>query len=300
LDEKEFLEKIEQADSQLASQDIPVYARDLHAFKLLAPNYVGPLLGAGIDPSRYPKYQDPSLLKEITAWYKARYGTKRFMPSDRARVPILLREEIYLIRIPFIVGSPHISMETILGLVRQITPDLIQSLSDQEMTEIRTYFQNGSYLAYLIEDLRDMLRPGAGLALPPSAWNMFQRGVQDRDLAERCLQDQPDTNGCAFHSQQTAEKFLKTLLLISGQHFPDKLSRKPYAHDLLNLYSSSCEIYPYLGDIKEEVGLLSNITMDIRYSVQRVTKKGAVNFYWMALKIGGEVSRAGSKYLQRG
>jgi hypothetical protein len=66
MDRHEFLERIELADKQLAEEHVPIYDRWLRAFKLLAPDYVGPLLGYRVKRDGYPEFVGPNLLSTTT------------------------------------------------------------------------------------------------------------------------------------------------------------------------------------------------------------------------------------------
>jgi len=43
MNQSEFLEQIERVDKQFAEERMPIHARSLHAFGLLAPDYEGPV-----------------------------------------------------------------------------------------------------------------------------------------------------------------------------------------------------------------------------------------------------------------
>lgn len=284
MDESEFLEKVELADAELASDGVPIYARLFRAFHKLAPEYQGDLLGYDVEPEAYPPFVGPNLLKRISEWYEKRYGERFYIPADRGRVPILLRQEVYLLRIPLAYGRPSVS---ILPLVEGLTEDMVRSLTQSELDEIKRAFESGFALTYEIEDLETSLRPGGSVSLLEPVHNMLRSAIEDRGTSIRCLSGQLDTNGACFHAQQHAEKMLKSYLMARNVCTEVQLSKPPFGHNLANIFSSCAQTSSGFHALTMDIGLLSNVTMDIRYTSPRVEPGVAVETVWAALRVGG-------------
>lgn len=283
MEEWEFLEKIERADEELAKKGVKIHARPFHAFHLLAPDYVGSVLGYGVDRADYPPFVGPNLLLKTSDWYKDRYGDRVNMPSDRGRVPVVVRGEVYVLRIPLVFGSVRVP---VLRFVEGITESMADALTENELNAFRNAWEAGFPLTYEIEDLRQELECGK-ISMTETTKNMLHSAIADRDTAVQCLSGRPDTNGACFHAQQHAEKMLKVYLLVSNHATEVQLSRPPYGHDLkriLELCSTTCGDFVALSS---DIGLLSNIPMDIRYTVRKVDSPVAVETVWAALRIGG-------------
>ena len=284
MNESEFLEKVEKADKQLSKKQVPIHARAFHAFHILAPDYVGPVIGYGVNSEDYPEFVGPNLLNRLSDWYEKIYGKRSYMPTDRGRIPVIIRGEVYLIRIPLAFGQPRVS---ILPLVEGLTKDMIRSLSQVELKNIKDNFVAGYSLIYEIEDLRESLAPKGTISLKNTILQTFQSAIEDRDTASRCLSGQLDTNGACFHAQQHAEKMLKFFLLSKGVCTEAQIRKRPYAHNLINILSKCVDCSSSFVSLSNDISLLNNIPMDIRYTIAKVNPEVAEGAFWSSLRVGG-------------
>jgi hypothetical protein len=62
MNESEFLQRMEFADQELAQNQVPSHARTFRAFRLLTPDYAGPLIGYSVRSEEYPEFVGPNLL----------------------------------------------------------------------------------------------------------------------------------------------------------------------------------------------------------------------------------------------
>src|SRR5690606_37337110 len=131
-------------------------------------------------------------------------------PTDRGKVPVLLRNEIFLIRIPLAFGQPEIQ---ILPLVNGLTPAMAKSLTASECEKIRICFEEGFGLNYEFEDLSSQIEADARNGIVRKENPFFVSALGDKITAADCLEGNIDTNGAVFHSQQLAEKMLKAVAL---------------------------------------------------------------------------------------
>ena len=282
--ESEFLEAIERVNQDLAQAGVPIHARAFAAFRVIARGYEGPVLGAGVDPEAYPPFVGPNLFQRVCDWYDARFASRMNIPSDRGMVPVMIRDDVYLIRIPLVFGQPRVS---ILPLVQGLTERLAASLSPEEQGAIKKAFEDGFALTYEIEDLRTSIDEGGHAVSREPTRLMLENAVGDRDRAVRCLTGGlPDTNGACFNTQQHAEKMLKAFLLAKGAYPADQLRQK-YRHDLSRLVSECCTIYQGFSTITADVNELAKVTMDIRYTQPREPLSRAIALIWAGLRVGG-------------
>src|SRR5690554_6790773 len=101
MDQREFLALMEEVDNELAAGGIAVHARAFHALPSLIGNYEGPIFPTNDeDAARYSAFEGPNLLRSISDWYIHRYGDRAKMPTDLGKVPVTIRGQIYLVRIP--------------------------------------------------------------------------------------------------------------------------------------------------------------------------------------------------------
>ncbi|OQY99351.1 MAG: hypothetical protein B6D35_09225 [Candidatus Brocadia sp. UTAMX2] len=283
MNESDFHIKIESVDEELARKEIPIHARSLQAFHLISPDYNGPLLGYGIKPENYESFVGPNLLKHIDDWYEKRYGERSYIRATRGHVPVLIRKEVYLIRIPTVYGKVNVS---ILPLVEGLTEEMAKSLNCIELDEIKKAFEIGYALTHEIEDLRINI-PSKALSLNIENLTILQRAIEDRDTAIRCLSGSLDNNGACFHAQQHAEKMLKSYLLVKNICTVNTLSRRPYGHNIEKIFIVCLNTTNNFSPLTNDIALLKNISMDIRYTIPKVAPEIAVKTVWAALRVGG-------------
>lgn len=283
MDEKEFLQRMEQIDSELSSDDVPVCSRVFRAFPLLAPNYHGPWGGAGIDTDDYPPYVGPNLLEKISNWYKERYAEKVYLPIDRGKVPIIIRRLIYFLRMPIAYGNLRIP---VLPLIEGMTDDFKKSLKRNELELIRSAFAEGFNLTYEFEDLLNFIKQKKGRSITNDVVELIHNAHEDRKTAIKCLTDPIDTNAAYFHAQQNAEKCLKCVLLNEKKFSLEQL-KKQFGHALIKLLNECVKLSENFSCIKTDVEKLSEYSVNIRYQAERISIEKAVEAFRAALRISG-------------
>lgn len=284
MDQRDFLARMEEIDDEFAARDLPIHARPLHALPLLIGGYSGPIFPLSENHAeRFSPFEGPNLLKSISDWYSQRYGDRVNMPTDLAKVPVVIRRQIYLLRIPLVFGRPRIDA---MRLVEGMTDGMKMSLGRRDLQEIATAFTEGFALTYEVEDVRRSL-PQTAIG----AGEFFEAAIRDRDTAARCLTGpHPDLNSGCFHAQQHAEKMLKGFLLAKCGETKESLRRG--SHDLNHFYALAVAGSTDLTELAHDIGLLANIKMDIRYMEVQVPIEAAVAAVWAALRVGGAVACA--------
>jgi hypothetical protein len=66
MNESEFLQRMELADQELAQNQVPIHARTFHAFRLLASDYAGPLIGYSVRSEEYPEFVGPNRFCQLS------------------------------------------------------------------------------------------------------------------------------------------------------------------------------------------------------------------------------------------
>lgn len=283
MDRGEFQKRMPLIDTELADKGVPIHARAFHAFPLLAPTYNGPLLGFGIDGSLYGEYEGPNLLEKANTWYREQYGERFNAPTDRGKVPVFLRQEIYLIRMPLVYGSPEIQ---ILPLVNGLTLAMARSLSQDELDEIQKCFVEGYGLTYEFEDLMSQLDAESRNGTPRRGNPFLVSAVRDKDTAADCLEGSIDTNGAVFHSQQLAEKMLKAVIFNSTAMSEEDI-RKKYNHRILDVYRDVASGNTPSAEVASAAQQIATYKMDIRYTSNHIPQAEAVSAFWYGLRVGG-------------
>jgi HEPN domain-containing protein len=295
MNSDEFHKRMSLIDKELAEKGVPIHARAFHAFPIFSPNYHGPILGYGIDSTLYKEYEGPNLLDKINIWYKNIYGDRFNAPTDRGKVPILIKNEIYIIRIPLVYGSPKIE---ILPLINGLTPAMAKILSTDELNEIQKRFIEGYSLVYEFEDLMSQLDAEERKGIKRKENPFLSSALRDRDTAVDCLEGAIDTNGAVFHSQQLTEKMLKAVMFYS-KGMDEENIRKKYNHRILDIFNDICNFNSVSPEIRSEVQHIAQYKMEIRYMNEHIPKAEAVRSYWAGLRVGGWCSTLLSGHKRR-
>lgn len=284
MTEAEFLKQIEAVDQKLTAAGTPTYQRSLHAFLLMARGYSGPVTASPVETASFPPFVGPRLLDSISAWYRQRYGRRMNMPDAIGKVPLLVKGEVFLARIPLVYGSPVISIITVLSLIEDLTPGLTATLTEQEVLALMERWQRGYELVYEMQDLRPVWR-----GRPPAsreADGLLESALLDRECAVRTLGAHPvDLPNACFHAQQLAEKMLKAFLLVRGTMSMKAL--KGLSHKLTDL-AAECEARSSaFVAIQPDIAMLRCITMDIRYSPPPLRAQDVAELIWAAYRVAG-------------
>ncbi|NTW07800.1 MAG: HEPN domain-containing protein, partial [Syntrophaceae bacterium] len=279
----EFHEKMRLIDAELSQKGVPVYERPFQAFPIAAPDYNGPLMSFGIDSSEYGEYEGPNLLAKIHNWYKQMYGKRASAARDLGRIPIIIKEQIYLVRIPLVYETAAIN---ILPFIEGLTPAVARRLSDTELDEIHNKFIEGYSLAHEFEDLYFQLEAEERNGTKRKNNPFLDSAIQDKDAAADCLDEEIDTNGAVFHSRQIAEKMLKAVLFYLANMNEEEITQK-YGHRIADIYKDVSSYVESPARINSEINYITRYKMDIRDTETQVPDSEAVKAFWSGLRIGG-------------
>lgn len=299
MTEEEFLKKVKAVDRELAEQGTPPFQRQFEIYFELSPDYNGPLGGIGVDPDCFPALTGPNLLKRIGDWLFDQYGEDAYMPNHLGRIPCLLRNRVYLIRIPICFGEICFTSEQIIHkFFEGLTPGLIRDLQLEEIFEIARIFSDGYCYVYEIEDMRELLRNTERSKQKEESFQMLIKAIDDRDRAIICLVDNfPDVGNALFHAQQHGEKMLKGFLLTEGITSLDDL--KKYGHNLRKIFEKCLEHNTKFRIVESDIERLSQVNMDVRYAESSHNLKDTYEIVWSALRIGGASASAISGWPRR-
>jgi hypothetical protein len=273
MDSNDFQEKILLIDAELAQKKVPVHERAFQAFGLVAPNYNGPLMSYGLDRSAFGEYEGPNLLAKIHNWYKQAYGKRASAARDLGRIPVIIKEDIYLIRIPLIDEASQIN---VLPLISGLTPAVARRLSAAELDEIDNKFMEGFSLAHKFEDLYSQ----------PETSPFLDSAMEDKDAAVDCLEEEADINGAVFHSRGLAENMLKAVLLHITDMSAEDITKK-YDREITDIYREVSNYAKFPAEIITEINNILQYQTDIGDSGSLVANSDAVKAFWAALRIAG-------------
>lgn len=282
-----FLDRMEAIDEELVRKGIPVFQRLIPAFHILAPSYSGEVFTSPAAAARFPDYVGPRLVKRISEWYSARYGARNHLPSVLARVPILIKGQVYLARIPLIYGAPGLGLGDVLGLIEGMTPSMAAALSHEEGVAVMEAWCEGFDRIYEIDDLRSMPTGSASPETLATARSFFDSALLDREAAARAFESpRGDLPTACFHAQQLAEKILKSFALLKGLASEETLKSK-IGHKLKKLATLCETASPEFASVAKDVALLDDVPMDVRYTPAPMRPEEAAEKVWAALRIAG-------------
>ena len=278
-----FHEKMLMTDAELANKEVPVHERPFQAFHLAAPDYSGPLMSSGLDPSEYGEYEGPNLLAKIHNWYKQVYGKRTSAARDLGRIPITIKDDIYLVRLPLVYETPEIN---VLPFVDGLTPAVARRLSLAELNEIRNKFIEGYTLTRKFEDLYSQSEAEETNGTKRKSNPFLDSAMQDKDAAVDCLGEELDTNSAVFHSQQLAEKMFNAVLFHFAGMSEEDINKK-YKHRIIDIYKAISGYAKFPARIISELNFISRYKMSIKDAKRQVSSSDAVKAFWSGLRIGG-------------
>ena len=286
---------IETADRELQAEDVPPYARQIHAVMKVARALALPRLPLiplhEHDPE---KDSNPDLITQrISSWYRELYGDRlNFDPSANARVAIIADGDIWEGNLPINFG----------GLIAP-SRDLPDSSDEGQKTP--AIYNPCAHLTGITQ-LRlnrfthdDMNEVVAQYNLGWNARNAFKRLREDNPLFIRAEADwaaatmhlvaqKPDYGQSLYSSYQVAEKFMKGLYaVITGK-------KAPHVHGLDGLFEklrTECGIIgidnletlltkiPYESSARYEASIARSVAYSAyKSSLELVGKLGTVGY----------------------
>lgn len=282
-DENDFLEKIKEADTELSKLNIPIYHRPLRVLPMIAPCQQSVVFGSIISKKHFSEYSGPNLMDHISKWYDEQYGNKVLLPTDIGEIPLLIRNEIFFARIPLVYGKVKIYIPK---LIEDFTNKLLNDLTPDELSLITQKYSIGYNLFYEIDGLRTALLNNISMQADTAKYLLS--ALSDIETAISDMKNAKILNNSCYHSQQAAEKILKSCLVEKGGFTVKQLKSNKFGHNVGALFEAvkklnDCFEEKYSSDIE----ILNNIKMDIRYEGKEITNEYAVNIFWSSLSICG-------------
>jgi HEPN domain-containing protein len=283
MNREEFDMKIRAADTKLRQEGLSVTERAHRAFDILAPNCAFTFRPSW-ERQRFPgrAYEGQDLYEKVQEWYQRHYGERSQWIIRLDTIPVIILDDIYFLRIPICFGNGPFEIE-IIELVEGFTPLTGSLLTSDELCELRRVFKEGYSLMLKLQNLFNSLR-----AMPPSsrlAQDPFLiRADRDREIATRSLTIPYDANNSAFHSQQFAEKMLKSLL-FSIEGLEEESIKQVYGHGLTKIWRHVKRRYQDHEHLEGSISTISSVKMEIRYSILEMTLDEAVKIFYEALRV---------------
>jgi len=283
MNSDEFEIRMRSADTELRLQGYSVGQRAHLAFDKISPGSSFTFLPSWqrkLFPNQ--EYEGQGLYEKVQEWYSQHYGERSQWVLRLDSLPIIVLDDIYFIRIPICFGAGPHRIE-VMELVEGFTPLTGSLLTGEEINAIARTFEEGYHLMLSIQNLFNVVRSDSPISRLVSDPFLISAD-RDRVIAGRSLAIPYDTNNSAFHSQQWAEKMLKSLL-FSVEGIEEISIEKDFRHGILKIWNhlkTRCEDGEHLeGSIRA----VSSIRMEVRYSREEMRLSDAVNIFWDSLRV---------------
>jgi hypothetical protein len=288
-DEQQFLSVMEQVDTELQNEQVPIQARPIQAISKMAVRVRENLIIAPLPKKPIENvYSGTSLSKRINQWYKDRYG-ERLKVDPCSYIAVMIREDLYKMRLSYFVGQleficrPYLMgadlgprMRTdrkpitvnILDTIDGLTQNYAQSLRDEELRELAYRYVMGLHAI-------ELMKVGAQhfTLLPEARANMG-------NAVELMLSTPPQYGLSKWESLQAAEKVLKAFISEHGAKFK-------FTHVLEDL-ALSAELLGLPLISRAELREIQ-CSPQVRYGAISVTPQEAVKAHQAAQSVCGGV-----------
>lgn len=259
--------RLTRLDERMQKEGVPLRFRPLECFKDL----YGPLPDGELRKR---------LFDGVTVWFLARYGKSAVWDGVLARVPVLVRGQVYLAAIPFVTEDTIVqTTDQIEGLPKQVA----RSLTADEVGEI------GRRLTATTEAVSKLYRLRVDdHILEKDERALVRRALFDFEHTASSLRVSGDTQNAIFHSHAAAEKFLKVALKRAGW----TKSLKSLHHDLAATFAALVELQKRFSWLESSVNALRMAApdMEIRYRDVARSMEDAVRSYNASLNICGTLA----------
>jgi hypothetical protein len=247
-------------DEQFVKRSVPIRLRPLEAFKVL-----------------HGSIQDGelrnSLFVPIAAWFIERYGQRAKWNGVVARVPVLIKGQVYLLAVPFITGDSTLKLT---DFIEELSPELAASLTPEELTAC---LQSAMLCTSAVHKLYNASVDDVHFSSEER--ELLQRALFDLENASTSLKATEDTQGAIFSAHAAAEKFLKIGIKRAG--VADDL----ISHKLPKIFEKLVGLRKTYSWLKSSVNALQNLApdMNIRYRLVPRSTSEAVSAIYISLNI---------------
>jgi hypothetical protein len=187
--ESEFEQIMEQIDGELRGQAVPVHARQLRGWLMIAQRYE--LVGLRLSPLQHSArpnvYSGDDLTAHIMSWFKRRYGEQLNIDYSVGHTILVIRGDAYRVRLPRIYGrvrllcdpahhreayypnvalAPEIVTVNVLDSINALQPGLSSALCHDELASIlstvKDHLEKFARIEQMPEDTTDLRRSALG------------------------------------------------------------------------------------------------------------------------------------------
>jgi hypothetical protein len=285
----EFDLLVEEIDSELKAEDVPIHARPMKAVEKLSSRFHTRIVIARCAPGVPGYHGNDGTWDRLDAWYKKRYGDRLKTDMTPGQFVMLIRGDPYRVRVPRVFGRVQFFIDparigevtepaakfaryNILNAFEGLTSDYAQSLSAAELKGIFAGYMN---VVADMDKVEDALDVDHGVAVN----NLVREGKADLLASVHHIFAHPPNYGQArWSAAQATEKHLKGFIASGGREFAR-------THDLAkDLLPVALEL-GWDDDAAEALVLRAECAAGVRYGEQPSTMNQAVDAARAALTI---------------
>ena len=267
--------RLAEIDKQFVEQAMPIRLRPLEAFKLLHGSFPDGELRN-------------SLFAPIAAWFTQQYGKRAEWDAVVARIPVLIRDNVYLLAVPFITGDAVLRFT---DFIEDLPQEIAESMTPEEF---KVWGERGMLITSAVHTIYNLSVDDVHLSGPER--ELLRRSLFDLENAATSLKTNEDTQGAIFNAHAAAEKFLKIGLKRAG------VIAKRRSHKLDEIFKELVGLRSTYAWLESSVDALRALApdMDIRYRTMPRTIQNALSAIYSALNLCGNLAQIWLFDLARG
>lgn len=285
----DFLKLIEEVNQTLIENNIPIFARPIHAIGKFAKRLKVSLPIGNSDGIFLQEYVP--LVEHIHEWFKERYGERLKSDFRIGNAVSIIKGDPWRIKIPLVYGRvniffcpprevPEVAPEkgaiiiNMVDLIENFPKDKIHSLDVIERNRVVTFFSLAYDAFYSIDAIKQ--NP------------LINSARSDIDSAVSHIMEKQAQYGLSkWSTLQFAEKLLKSYLIKNG-------IKPPKSHDIVKLHLLATN--HGMQAIKQEILISIQCSPSVRYEEESVTLQNAVVSHHASLVLCFVVANAISDY----
>jgi hypothetical protein len=260
--------RLTELDETFEESSIPFKERALEAFKAIH--------GSVRDQADRARLFDP-----IIAWFTEKYGEKAKWDGIMGRVPVLVRGDLYLAMIRFVVED---QVQDYRDCIEGLPTEVSKNLGLEDFKSIASYTSRAQMYLNAIQTLQ-----ADDCFLTKPQRDFMLRGRFDLRGSPLSLKLNEDTQSSIFSAHAAAEKFLKAAII----GIDPTMDARSYGHKADKLFSDLAARDPRfrsLGRAVDELQSKLGQGMNIRYSTANRSVEQAVSIFYAALHLCSSVS----------
>lgn len=285
--EDDFLKLVEKVEAELQAEEIPIPLREIEALRRISGELDAELVEPKGQKSPTPgSYRGGDLVLRVVAWYEQLYGDKLLHDFRPGRTVLLLRGDIWMLHFPRFYGRGQVFCSrteltyrppggrgpfryNILDCIEELAPGLRNAFFREELGYIEQVFEVGHKAFEEIESTQNFpLVIDAAADLYAAVFHLTARN-RHHGLSK-------------WASSQAAEKMLKAYLKENTGSYERGHLLEPLVREAESAG---------LGQLDRRLLAAIQCSADVRYGVEPVSLKNAVDAHHASLGICAQVAR---------